>query len=292
MANCANLVSWSIKRRSAHLAAHAHRPVCLRGADSVRRVALSILRMAAIISALATPVLAQADTLHGFVAQELAPPVESKLEGWQTAAGLGYVGVTGNEPSTTITGRLRARYRAALWTNTIRFNWLRTQAPGSPSATRLSATNQTRYRIGAASYLLGLEGMERDPDSGYDRRYTAVLGYGHQWWQGQDRSLRAEVGVGTRFSRLTNGVRQHELIGLAALYYQVQLSHDLSLSQALLVEPGTLDVYLQSNTALHERLTHALSLVMSFGINHDSQPPPGVLLKTNTITAVSLEYGF
>ncbi|HET9122495.1 MAG TPA: DUF481 domain-containing protein [Acidiferrobacteraceae bacterium] len=246
--------------------------------------------LALIASLAASNVHAQA--LHEFVVHELAPPVESKLQGWQTAAGLGYVGVTGNEPSTTVTARVRARYRAALWTNTIRINMLRTQVPGGSPVNRFSAMNQTRYRIGRASYVLGLEGVDRDPASGFDRRYTAVLGYGHQWWAGQDRSLRAEVGLGTRFSHLTNGTRQHELIGLAALYYQVQLSPDLSLSQGLLIEPGNLDVYVQSNTALHERLTQRLSLVLSFGINHDSKPPPGVLLKTNTITAVSLQYGF
>ena len=62
-------------------------------------------------------------------------------------------------------------------------------------------------------------------------------------------------------------------------------------TQDLLAESGSENTYLESKTALSAKLVGNLALVASYTIKNNSDVPLGTE-KTDTYTALSLEYGF
>ncbi|MHB1951261.1 MAG: DUF481 domain-containing protein [Acidiferrobacteraceae bacterium] len=233
-----------------------------------------------------------ADSLNDLLVQHVGAVHPHKRMGWHPAIVLGYVGITGTVQQTNVAGQLRLRYRATRWVNTFRIHAIRTSVPGaSPASARLTANNQTRYHFDRNNYLGLLLQSESDPAIGYTHRNSVIAGFGRNLLRGT-QSIRAEFGAGARFSRLTARVHQHEVIGLVAVYYRVRPFHRLSIHQALLLEPGTLDFYAQSVTDVHERLSGRLAFVVSFNATYNNRPPFGISATTNTVSTISLQYGF
>lgn len=232
-----------------------------------------------------------ADSLTDLLVQHVGSVRTHKRMGWHPAIVLGYVGTTGSVRQTNVSGQLRIRYRTTRWINTFRVHALRTSIPGYPTSARLTANNQTRYHLDAYDYLGLLMRAASDPAIGYTHRNTIIGGYGRNLLRGR-QSVRAEIGLGARFSRLTSRTHQREVIGLAALYYRARATRKLSLRQSVLIEPGTLDFYVQSTTAVHEQLSGRLAFIVSFHATYNNTPPPGITATTNTVSTVSLQYGF
>lgn len=229
--------------------------------------------------------------MNDLLVQHVGTVRPHKRMGWHPAIVLGYVGTTGTVHQTNVTGQLRVRYRATRWINTFRIHAMRTSAPGYPMTSRLTANNQVRYHLDAYDYLGLLMRSASDPAIGYTHRNTIITGYGRNLLRGRE-TIRAELGVGARFSRLTSRTHQREVIGLVALYYRARPVRKLSVRQSVLLEPGTLDFYAQSTTAVHEQLSGRLAFIVSFNVTYNNAPPPGITATTNTISTLSLQYGF
>lgn len=237
----------------------------------------------------ALPARADFNTL---VRQSVAGSDQTSNAGWHAHMVLGYVGTTGNTTSTDSSFGGRLAYRSAVWIDALRAQVLRISAPGAAAVTRDTILNRTRRALSLRSYLLVLEGADRDPANGYDRRYTAVVGYGYRWWHRAGSAFRTEAGIGDRISVLTTQTRQHEVIGLVSGTYRRRLARRVVFSQTMLYEPGRFDTYLQSLTALKDHLTSQLATNLSLEADYNSAPPPGIVRRTQTITTVSLQYGF
>ncbi len=85
------------------------------------------------------------------------------------------------------------------------------------------------------------------------------------------------------------GVPSRESLGRARLSPAHQ--RELGFTQKLLLEIGDQNRYTQSISALKATLVGDLALVLSYTIKHNSDVLPGIE-KTDTFTAISLEYGF
>ncbi|MBT8105626.1 MAG: DUF481 domain-containing protein, partial [Woeseiaceae bacterium] len=75
------------------------------------------------------------------------------------------------------------------------------------------------------------------------------------------------------------------------LYYKWLFSETAEFRQDLLAESGGENTYLESVSAISAKLLGELALVASFTVKHNTDVP-ALLEKTDTYTALSLEYVF
>ena len=75
------------------------------------------------------------------------------------------------------------------------------------------------------------------------------------------------------------------------LDYLLHISETSEFEQKLLTEIGSENTYTESVTALRAKVVGNLALVLSYTIKNNSDVPPGIE-KTDTFTAISLEYAF
>jgi len=97
--------------------------------------------------------------------------------------------------------------------------------------------------------------------------------------------------VGARQSDLADGSEESDTIVTARLAYNWEISETASFGQAFLVESGGSNTFSESVTSLSARLVGRLALVASYTVRHNSDVLP-LTEKTDTFTALSLEYGF
>ncbi len=84
---------------------------------------------------------------------------------------------------------------------------------------------------------------------------------------------------------------EDETILRAGLSYRWKLAQNTELRQNFVLESGAENTYRESATSLSVRLLGDFALVASYTIKNNSVVPP-LTEKTDTYTAVSLEYTF
>ena len=103
--------------------------------------------------------------------------------------------------------------------------------------------------------------------------------------------LRREVGAGARQSEFQDGTKEDETILRGGAFYTWQFSETANFRQDLTIEAGDENTNLVSFSALSASLIGDLALVASFTVKHNTEVPP-LTEKTDTYTALSLEYAF
>ena len=90
---------------------------------------------------------------------------------------------------------------------------------------------------------------------------------------------------------MRGGVSRDEAILRGSADYKWTISQTSEFTQDLIVENGSKNTYVESVSALKARVFDDISLVISFTVKSNSDVPQGSK-KTDTFSAVSLEYGF
>jgi putative salt-induced outer membrane protein len=141
------------------------------------------------------------------------------------------------------------------------------------------------------SFLFGRLHWRKDRFSGYDTQFSQTIGYGHRLIDNEKHKLNVEAGAGARQSDLADGTTEEETIFRGGLDYKWLLSETAEFRQKFTVEAGGENTYGESVTAISAKLVGDLALVASYTIKHNTDVPP-LTEKTDTYTALSLEYGF
>ncbi|EQD52471.1 hypothetical protein B1B_10705 [mine drainage metagenome] len=215
----------------------------------------------------------------------------TKASGFQGSISLGYLGTTGNIQSTSLNGKILIGYRVKRWRTDLDLRMIQADTNRVLTDQSREATSQTDYDFSAHNYSFLYLDYLNAPFSGYDRRYTEVVGYGRRLISVTDQSLDAEIGVGGRQSQPTTGVSRSSTIERAALDYHWKISKNSSFLEGLSVAHGVFNTYSESETSLILHLAGNFALSVSYTISHNSNVPVG-FVKTNTETSVSLIYSF
>ena len=149
----------------------------------------------------------------------------------------------------------------------------------------------TERNLSEANFLFGRLDWRKDRFSGYDTQFSQTVGYGHRLINSEKHSLNGELGFGARQSDLATGESESETILTGGLYYKWAFSETAEFTQDLLVEAGDKNTFTMSRTALSATLLGDLALAVSYTIRNNSDVPP-LTEKTDTFTALSLEYSF
>ena len=203
----------------------------------------------------------------------------------------GYLATTGNTETSSLNTSFESKYVAG--------DWHHEATASAINASEIKITTAEAYETGWKSgwdfsdrdYLFGRLNWRKDRFGGFDTQFSQTVGYGRRLIDTDEHKLNAEVGAGARQSEAQDGTKENETIGTAGLYYDWLFSETAEFSQDLKVEAGAENTYFESVTALKARLVGDLALVASYTVKHNTDVP-ALTEKTDTYTALSLEYAF
>jgi putative salt-induced outer membrane protein len=211
---------------------------------------------------------------------------------WSGNGTLGYTSTSGNTDSNNLNASLQAGYEILRWKHSLQVAVIRAETDGDKSADSKSALERSEYTLDEKTYVFGQGRYEDDKFSGYDYQATIVAGFGSRFIDSETQLLDLSVGVGYRqFKESDSGDTVDGLIGTSDLKYEYRFNEHASFNETALVETGSDNTYLQSETALITRIQGNLSAKISYLVKHNTDVPDGTE-KTDKITSVALMYEF
>ncbi len=225
-----------------------------------------------------------------FAAPGIAQPAEDEGP-WSGKATLGYLATSGNTENSNLNSGFELGYAAG--------RWIHRATARAINATENKVTTSEAYELGFKSefsinehdFLFGRLKWRKDRFSTYEQQFSQTVGYGRRLIDREAHKLNVEIGAGARQSELVDGTSENEFITRGGLDYTWLLSETATFTQEISIESGSDNTYSESITALKARLLGDLALVASYTVKHNSDVLP-LLEKTDTYTALSLEYAF
>lgn len=221
-------------------------------------------------------------------AQEEGDEEQDPFEG---AASLGYQSTSGNTDSESLNAGLSIKWQPSLWSHEFDFSVINAEANGAKSADATFADYVARRDFGQKSYLFAAAHWESDEFSAYDNQMSETVGYGRHVVATERHALDVEIGAGARQAELRSGLEEDESIARGALKYAWQISDTAEFGQSLTIESGSSNTRTESLTELRADVFGNVALVLSYRLRNNSDVPAGAD-KTDSWTAISLEYGF
>ena len=210
---------------------------------------------------------------------------------WSGKATLGYLATSGNTENSNLNTGFELGYAPGKWVHLLNARAIYAAENNVTTTEAYELAFKSERSITEHDVLFGRLGWRKDRFSSYESQFSQTVGYGRRLINRDAHKLNAELGVGSRQSDLIDGTSESEFIVRGGLNYRWILSETAEFIQALSVESGETNTYLESVTALKASLLGELALVASYTIKNNSDVVPGTE-KTDTYTALSLEYAF
>jgi putative salt-induced outer membrane protein len=226
--------------------------------------------------AVATPLLAAED-------EEAGP--------WAGKATLGFLATSGNTENSTLNSSFEIGYKTARWQHLFDAAAINASENNKTTAEAYEVGWKSERDVSEHDFLFGRLHWRKDRFSGYDTQFSQSVGYGRRVINSEAHKLNAEIGAGARQSRLIDGSKEDETILRGGLSYRWKLAETAEFRQNFVLEIGAENTYRESATSLSASLIGNFALVASYTIKNNSVVPP-LSEKTDTYTAVSLEYTF
>jgi len=223
--------------------------------------------------------------------------VAGEQDPWSGKVAFGYLGVSGNTETETINFSTEINYDLQRWHHT-----LLATAFGSSSEDDDTGENETtseaykasykvKYDLTERTYVFGFLDYNKDRFSGYDKQTYESIGLGRRILNTERHKLSGEIGAGARQSDLRDGMNADEAIGFTSVEYDWKISENADFMQKISVFSGSDNTYVESISELKAGIIGDLALALSYTVKRNSDVPAGSD-KTDTYTAISLEYAF
>lgn len=210
---------------------------------------------------------------------------------WAGTASLGYLSSTGNTESTNLSAEASVSYSVDGWVHNGFLSAKGSSTEGVTTGERYQAQYKVDKSLNEKTYLFGRLNYDKDRFSGFDNTVSGAAGLGRRLIEQEKHLLKGEAGVGARRQELEDGTTSDNAIFLGNLNYLYTISENAEFTQVFLVEMGQDNDYGESVTKLKANIVGALALALSYTVKHNTNPPVG-FEKTDTFTAIALEYKF
>jgi len=210
---------------------------------------------------------------------------------WSGKATLGYLATSGNTENSTLNTGVEVGFATGAWQHLASAAAIHSKESDTTTAEAYAAGWKTERNLTDTDFLFGRLDWRKDRFSGYDSQFSQTVGYGRRLINTDRHVLNVEAGVGARQSKLLSGITESEAIFRGGAYYKWLLSETAEFRQDLTTEAGSENTYLESVTAISAKLLGDLALVASYTVKHNTEVP-ALTEKTDTYTALSLEYSF
>ena len=211
---------------------------------------------------------------------------------WSGNGTLGYTSTAGNTDSKNLNASLQVGYEILRWKHNLQVAVIRAETDGDKSADSKSVLDRTEFSLSDKSSAFGQARYEDDKFSGYDYQASIVAGLGSRVIDSEIQLLDLSVGAGYRqLKESDSGDTVDGPIGSFDLKYEYRFNEHATFNESALLETGSDNTYLQSETALIARIQGNLSAKISYLVKHNTNVPNDTD-KTDKITSVSLMYEF
>ncbi|MGM0450683.1 MAG: DUF481 domain-containing protein [Pseudomonadota bacterium] len=227
------------------------------------------------------------------------PVMAQESDDWSGSVEAGLVEASGNTEETTISGEADVTRDWNDWRQNVLLQSRYAEQSGERTAERYAASTQLDYKFNPNDFVFVRARYDNDDFSGYKYQASTAAGYGRRLWsEGEDSHFDLSAGLGYRYSKFEEpdpdeGEESEDPIGRLAGDFRYRLSETARFRQEAETEVGldSGDALSRSVTSLQANINSSLALRLSYTLEHDSNPPEDTE-RTDTITAVTVLYGF
>ena len=231
---------------------------------------------------------------------------------WSGNVALGYLASSGNTDTTAFNFNGEVNYDVNKWHHNLLGRAILKTDSNESTAESYKAAYELRYDLTERNYLFGLLDYNNDRFSSYDQQTFQFVGAGRRFIMTDKHQLNAELAIGASQADFRNCNADDVLAGACVIGppqtppfgtskdevnyrvsgdYTWQISENASFTQYLSTNVGSSNTYTESLTELRAGIVGDMALVLSYTIKNNSDVAPGTD-KTDTYTAISLEYAF
>jgi putative salt-induced outer membrane protein len=213
------------------------------------------------------------------------------FEGWSGEGEIGASSTSGTSDVTTIALGASLLKDGLKWRHKLNAVANYQHSDGETTAERYLASYEANYKITERLFALGLLQWEQDRFAGFDSRYTEAVGAGYSLFTGPEVKWDVSAGPSFRQTSLITGHDESDVSARLATLLLWNITADTVFSEDAGMYLGGSDNTYYSTTALTTKIMGNLSARVSFNVTVEGNPPPGIE-DTNTITRLTLVYGF
>ena len=215
---------------------------------------------------------------------------------WSGKIGAGYVSTSGNNETTSFTGKAEVNWEGERWHHGVLGRALGQSVDKDTTAEAYKVAYKGKFDLAKRTYLFGSLDYNKDRFSSYNKQFFQVLGIGQRFIKTDRHELNGELSAGASQSTLIETlppgtVDVNEAVFRISGDYLWAISENSSFSQKLSVSSGSSNTYTESVTELSAGIIGALSTVLGYTIRHNSDVADGKD-KKDTFASISLEYVF
>lgn len=213
------------------------------------------------------------------------------FDNWSGNGELGGFRSTGNTNNIGVTAGLKLTKESERWRHKLNALLDFQRVNGVTTKEQFIAGYEPNFIINDRLFAFGLAQVERDRFQGFSARYSVSGGLGYRLVDSDKLTIDAKAGPSWRRTDLINGTSNSSIAALAAVDMDWQLSKNIKFTEDAEAFWQSGNSTLRSTTGLEAALTGALSVRLSYTIEHETNPPIGSL-STDTLSRFTFVYGF
>lgn len=240
----------------------------------------------------------------------LLPGVAPAQDNWTGTGELGLAAARGNARSENLNAKVDFTNEDDRWKHKFSASAQRAKGEvtgdfdgdGTPE-TRFEL-NSNRYTLAASSALkmderrswISALRYEKDDFNTYESQATVSVGYGHTFFDSDERMLNVQVGPGFRWVELAAPNADGDDTETGAIFrglvdYRQQLTTNTALTNTFLVEAGSDNTFAQNDLGVSVAMSERFALKVALQARHNTDTAPG-RTSTDTLTTMNLVYSF
>ena len=213
------------------------------------------------------------------------------FQGWSGEGEIGASQTTGTARNTTIAAGVKLNKDGIDWQHHIAALVDYQHGNGVTTANRELASYEADYKLAPRLFADGFLQWEQDPFAGFTRRFTESLGAGYDIIEGPIVTWQVSGGPALRQAVFITHTTENDLAARGATQFVWNITPATVFSEDAGAYLGGRDNTYFSTTAVTTKILGDLSGRLSFDVNVESHPPPGIE-NTSTISRFTLVYSF
>ncbi|NKB45705.1 MAG: DUF481 domain-containing protein [Alphaproteobacteria bacterium] len=221
-------------------------------------------------------------------------------EGLSGEVNIGGSMATGNTDTTRVDAEIKARFKAGRLEDNYRLVGEFSDDNGTTTAQRILGSIESRYDMRENLFIFGYLEYDDDKFSGFKYEVEAAFGAGYKVIDDSNMRLLVQAGPGYRYSKFSTPVppslpllnsSENEFLVRGSADFEYDITDTVNLTNVFIVTWDSSRTKLENTTALTSKLIGDLSTRLSVNVRYNTDPPL-LTKKTDTLSKVSLVYGF
>ncbi|MCF6287939.1 MAG: DUF481 domain-containing protein [Proteobacteria bacterium] len=212
---------------------------------------------------------------------------------WAGSTGyLGFSTTSGNSDNESLTAGLKLKHETGKWIHEASLDVLRASASSIKTAERYVLATTTGYKFDDNDYIYYGSRYEKDDFSAFDYTITTGAGWGHKFYDQDDKRFITEIGIGYKTEALDIDRSENAgVVLIGKLDYMRQLTDTLQFTDVLLIEAGSDNTYIQNDAGLSLKVSKNINANFVYQIKHNTDVPAG-FDNTDSLFSINLGYTF